>query len=454
MKISSEAKDEDFSWQVGGIHENSAPMNSDTNSTVHKKRFDWREDLANSRDLSKREIDAYGYVLSWIEDWRVRKDLVAGREAAKRWWLEVAKAKERPEWQLRQWAEAIRWFLGWLEIFEKAGGDARTIPERLKAAVNHAGARRGLALKTRQTYAGWVARFGVFAGTEARVMDEVVGRDFLMHLVEQEKVAFATQKQALNALVFFYRDVCGRAEVDLQVKLRKTGRRAPVILNRGELMGLIGKLEDRYKTPALLQYGAGLRLTELIQLRVKDVDLERGVVTVRAGKGDKDRETILPNCLKDALAAEIARARGFWEEDRNNGTPGVALPGALSRKMPKAGIKWAWMWIFPADHLSKDPESGIIRRHHLHPKSYGEAIVRAAENAGVAKRVTTHALRHAFATDLLAGGTDIRTLQELLGHADVKTTEIYAHAAEIGNGKGVRSPLDRVGISSGMLGIA
>lgn len=252
-------------------------MNTPAESTVRKKRLDWREDLANSRDLTRREIDGYGYVLSWIEDWRVKKDLVAGREAAKRWWLEVAKEKERPEWQFRQWAEAIRWFLGWLEICAKAGGDARTIPER----------------------------------------------------------------------------------------------------------------------------------------------------------------------LKDALGAELARAREFWEEDREKGTPGVALPGALSRKMPKAGIKWAWMWIFPADHLSEDPESGIVRRHHLHPKSYGEAIARAAGNAGIAKRVTTHALRHAFATDLLAGGTDIRTLQELLGHADVKTTEIYAHAAEIGNGKGVRSPLDR-----------
>lgn len=407
-----------------------------------KKRYSWREDLSCSRDLSPREIDAYGYVLSWIEDWRVKNDLPAGREAAKRWWVEVGREKIRPEWQLRQWTEAIRWFLAWLEICNKEGGDARTLPERMKAAVYHAGARRGLALKTRQTYAGWLARFGIFAGTEQRVMKSMVARDFLVHLVEKEKVAFSTQKQALNALVFFYKDVCGWEEVDLHVRLRKTGKRAHVVLSKTELMGLIEKLEIHYKTPALLQYGSGLRLSELTQLRIKDVDVERGVITIHGGKGDKDRETIIPNCLKTALEKEIAKARALWKTDRENDVPGVALPGALARKMPKAGIKLAWMWLFPADHLSTDPESGIVRRHHLHPKSYAEAIRRAAEAAGITKRVTSHALRHAFATHLSQGGTDIRTLQDLLGHADVKTTETYVHAAAIGNSKGLRSPLD------------
>ena len=352
--------------------------------------------------------------------------------------------KARPDWQLHQWEEAIRWFLGWLEICEKAGGDARDLPERLKDAVHHTGARRGLAVKTRETYAGWVVRFGVFAGSVRRVMDEAVARNWLAALVDKEKVAFATQKQALNALVFFFRDVCGREKIDLQVKMRQTGQRQPVVLTKFELMGLIGKLEDRYKTPALLQYGAGLRLKELANLRIKDVDLERGVVTIHAGKGDKDRLTVLPNALKDALRGEITTSREFWEDDRANKVAGVALPGALSRKMPKAGTRWEWMWLFAADHLSIDPDSGILRRHHMHSKLYGEAISRAAREAGIAKRVTTHALRHSFATDLLRGGTDIRTLQDLLGHSDVKTTEIYAHAAEIGNDRGVRSPLDRM----------
>jgi len=367
-----------------------------------------------------------------------------GRDAARRWWKDVIQAKKREEWQLRQWQEGIRWFLGWFEICQKAGGDPRGIPERLKCAVQQVGARRGLAIRTRDTYAGWLARFGVFAGTEAQVMNERVARDWLAELVNKEEVAFATQRQALSALVFFYRDVCGWEEVDLQVKLRKTSPRQPVILTKTELMGLVDKLEPHYKIPVLLQYGAGLRLSELVRLRIKDVDLERGVVTVHAGKGDKDRLTLLPNCLKGALKEEMKRARAFWEEDRLNGVAGVALPGALARKMPKAGERWEWMWVFPAGELSIDPKSGVLRRYHLHPKTYGDAVTDAGREAGIEKRVTTHALRHTFATDLLRNGTDIRTLQELLGHADVKTTEIYAHAAEVGNEKGVKSPLDRL----------
>lgn len=219
--------------------------------------------------------------------------------------------------------------------------------------------------------------------------------------------------------------------MDLQVKMRRTTPRQPVILNRAELMGTIDKLEERYKTPALLQYGAGLRLKELVGVRLKDVDLQRGVLTIRAGKNDKDRETVIPNCLKEALSKKIDESLRYWEEDRRLGVAGVALPGALARKMSRSGEKPGWHWLFCAEELSKDPESGVIRRHHMHPKVYAEAISRAAEKAGIRKRVTTHALRHAFATDLIRGGTDIRTLQELLGHADVKTAEIYAHAAVI-----------------------
>ena len=419
-------------------------MNANSPKVKKQKHFDWREDLAYSRDLNPREIEAFGYVLGWLEDWRVKHDLAPGRDAACRWWLEVAKGKDRPAWQLRQWEQAIRWFLAWLAACQKKGGDGQCIPERLKAAVHSAGSRRGLALKTRQSYAGWLARFGVFAGTEQKVMDESVARAWLSMLVEKEKVAYATQKQALNALVFFYRDVCGREEIDLQVKLRKTSRRQPVILSRAELMSLMDKVEPRYKTAALLQYGAGLRLSELVRLRVKDVDLERGVVTIHAGKGDKDRESIIPNCLKAALAENLNEARRYWREDREKKVAGVALPGALERKMPKAGEKLGWYWVFCADHLSQDPESGLTRRHHLHEKVYAEAIARAAVAAGIVKRVTTHVLRHAFATHLLRNGTDIRTLQELLGHSDVKTTEIYAHAVDLGNGKGITSPLDVV----------
>ena len=205
---------------------------------------------------------------------------------------------------------------------------------------------------------------------------------------------------------------------------------------------LIEKIEPAYQTPLKLQYGSGLRLQELVSLRVKDLDLQRGLLTIRAGKGDKDRVTMLPESLLNQLESQLAQARHLWEKDREEERPGVALPGALGRKLPNAGIRWEWMWIFPAKKLSRDPVSGVQRRHHLHPTTYGEAVSKAARSAGIAKRVTSHALRHSFATHLLETGTDIRTLQELLGHEDVKTTEIYAHAAQLGNSRGVRSPLD------------
>ena len=193
---------------------------------------------------------------------------------------------------------------------------------------------------------------------------------------------------------------------------------------------------------ARLQYGAGLRLSELVRLRVQDVDLERGTVTVRQGKGDKDRVTVLPQSLRAAVASQVERAREVWRGDREAGLAGVWLPGALARKFRRAAETFEWFWLFPARQISVDPESGIRRRHHLHGQVYNEAIKRAATAAGIEKRVTSHALRHSFATHLLEGGTDLRTIQDLLGHEDISTTEIYLHVATGVNGLGVVSPLD------------
>ena len=371
-------------------------------------------------------------------------NLPPGGESARGFWREAVKSKPRQDWQLSQWAEGMRWYLKWFDICCEGGGDGRSVPERLKAAVYSVGARRGLSVETRKTYAGWVARFGKWAGTERRAMDQGLAREWLTDLVNTGKKSFSTQKQALNALVFFYRDVCGNEEVELQVKMRKIKPREAVILDIGEVLAVIAKLEPRYQTMASLQYGSGLRLKELTRLRIKDVDLKRGVLTIHGVKGDRDRITVIPNCLKPALELQISRSRELWEEDRRKRVPGVSLLG-MELKFPKSGVKWAWHWLFPAETLSVDPESGIERRHHILADVYGSAFRRAAEAVVDSKRVTPHAFRHAFATHFLEGGADIRTLQELLGHADVKTTEIYAHVAKIGNDKGVRSPLDGVG---------
>ena len=273
---------------------------------------------------------------------------------------------------------------------------------------------------------------------------------FLTSVVADEDCAYSTQKQALNALAHFFKYVLGVKEPVFGVKLRDTGTRVPVVLSKPETQKLFVKLgereqrEARYELAARLQYGAGLRLSELVRLRVQDVDVGRGTVTVRLGKGDKDRVTVLPKSLREELSEQIERAREMWKGDREAGLAGVYMPGALARKFRRAAETFEWFWLFPAKQISMDHESGIRRRHHLHGKVYNEAIKRAADAAGIEKRVTSHALRHSFATHLLENGTDLRTIQDLLGHEDISTTEIYLHVAIGENGLGVVSPLDRL----------
>lgn len=407
----------------------------------------WRKDLNASRSVGNFDKGGYAMVLEWFENYRLRKEFKAGREAAKSFWRHEVLGKEvtREDWQLEQWAEAMHWYLEWLENCVAIGADHRSLPERMRTFAEGVGARRGLALRTRQTYGSWIARYAIFAEEDHLAMKPETARAYLTHLVVKEKKAFATQKQALNALAFFFKDACGMESVDLKVKFRKTRKRIPVVMTSSEVRLLLGLLEDRYELAAKLQYGSGVRLNELVSLRVKDLDLERGMLTVRCGKGDRDRTTIIPSGLKEELKIHLERVRQVFEKDRAGMLPGVQIPGALGRKFSKAGETWPWFWVFPAPKESTDPVSGIQRRHHLHGKVYGEAVKRAAEKAEIPKRITTHVLRHSFATHLLERGTDIRTIQELLGHEDVATTQIYTHVVTGANQLGVVSPLDSVG---------
>ncbi|MGB6222962.1 integron integrase [Haloferula sp.] len=412
--------------------------------TAKKKKWCWRADLAVFRGLTDFDRSGFAVLLEWFENFRLRLGLEAGRDAAAAFWKEevTGHGRVREDWQLEQWSAAISWYLHWLKVCDEAGADHRSLPERLRAAVRSAGARRGLARRTKECYAAWASRYGKFASSDVAVLKVETATRFLTALVEDEECAFSTQKQALNALAFFFKNVLGVEDPVFDVKLKKTEQKVPVVLSKEETSKLFGCLGSAYKLAARLQYGAGLRLSELVRLRIKDVDLERGTVTVRCGKGDKDRVTVLPASLKKELREQVEQARALWQKDRDAGRAGVHIPGALGRKFSKAGESFEWFWVFPASKQSKDPETGVMRRHHLHGGVYNRAIQRAARLAGIEKHVTSHALRHSFATHLLEGGTDLRTIQELLGHEDITTTEIYLHVAVGAHGLGVTSPLD------------
>ena len=420
--------------------------------SVSKTRLCWRNDLAEFRGLSNQERTGYLILLEWFENFRLRHDLEAGREAAKIFWRTEVLREDRPRepWQLDQWGDAIQWYLKWLESCAQSGADHRSLPERVRCAVRSACARRGLARRTMLCYGAWAARYAMFAGKERSVMEVDTAKRFLTSVVEDEDCAYSTQKQALNALAFLFKYVLGVEDPVFGVRLKKTGTRIPVVLSTGETRHLLEKMdaqeshEARYALAARIQYGAGLRLSEVVSLRIGDIDLERGTVTVRSGKGDKDRMSVLPRSLVKVIAAQIEYARELWEQDVSKGQAGVFLPGALARKFRRAAESFEWFWFFPANQLSNDPASGVRRRHHLHGKVYNRAIKRAAQAAGIEKRVTSHALSHSFATHLLESGTDLRRIQDLLGHEDITTTEIYLHVSMGAHGMGVESPLDRM----------
>jgi integron integrase len=414
-------------------------------ANVSSGLYPWSKDLEQSCDVGLREKPSFAMLLGWMEKFVCSTGMCPGRKACERFWREGVMVRHREAWQIEQWGAAIRWYLRWLENKKAVDGEVRGLAQRVRDAVSRAGARRGLAPRTRETYGRWVVSFAEWVGEDRAMMNPAKGRDFLIWQVEERKVSYSTQKQALNSLVFFYKAVCGMEAVDLEVRLRKTEQRIPVVLDVREVMRVFDKMDEKYDLMARIQYGGGLRLMELVRLRVKDMDEKRGIVTVRCGKGDKDRTTILPESLQAEVAAQKLRLKDSFDEDRAAGLAGAWLPEALARKHPHGGEKWPWQYFFPAAKPSLDPGSGLMRRHHIGEDAYASAMRRAVDDAMIDKAATSHAFRHSFATHLLEGGTDLRTIQTLLGHADVKTTEIYTHVAKGIGAMGVRSPLDRLG---------
>lgn len=300
-------------------------------------------------------------------------------------------------------------------------------------------------IRTEQAYVDWIKRFIFhFGKRHPRELGAVEVEEFLTHLAVAGKVAASTQNQAKSALLFLYKEVLG---IELpwldNIERAKAPKRLPVVLTRAEVQALLTRLDGSHWLMASLLYGAGLRLMECLRLRVKDVDFARKEILVRDGKGFKDRVTMLPVALSVPLRTHLEWVRELHRQDLAEGYGAVHLPYALERKYPGAARDWGWQYVFPAAKLSVDPRSDETRRHHVQDQALQRAIKQAVRDADLTKPATPHTLRHSFATHLLEGGSDIRTVQELLGHSDVSTTMIYTHVLNKG-GHGVTSPLDRL----------
>ncbi|HNQ25066.1 MAG TPA: integron integrase [Phycisphaerae bacterium] len=324
----------------------------------------------------------------------------------------------------------------------------RLIPNpnlRLRAQVAEVCRFRHMSLRTEDTYWQWIRRYIFFHNKRhPRELGAPEIQQFLSHLAVHDHVAAGTQNQALNALVFLYREVLGHDPGDFgPIERAPNRRRMPVVLSREEVGRLLSAMQGTVRLMAQVLYGTGLRLMELLRLRVKDVDSAQGHIIVREGKGAKDRVTILPESLRLPLQEHLERVRLLHQRDLADGLGWVELPLGLQRKYPNAEREWGWQWVFPSAFRSRQPQTGRLGRHHTAPVALQRAFRDAVRLAGINKPASPHCLRHSFATALLEAGYDIRTVQELLGHKDLSTTQIYTHVMAK-PGLGVRSPVDLI----------
>jgi len=316
---------------------------------------------------------------------------------------------------------------------------------RLLDQVRDAIQTRHYSRRTGRAYVGWIKRFVRFSGMRhPRELGEPEISRFLTHLAVDLRVSASTQTQALSALLFLYRHVVPKDLDRLRNVVRaKAPKRLPVVLTRDEVRAVLAQLAGIKWVMATLIYGAGLRVSECVSLRVKDVEFGSNRVIVRSGKGGKDRRTLLPEVVRSPLREHLKQVRAQHERDQERGVGWVELPDAIGRKYPNAGREWAWHWVFPATRCYLDATTGQWRRHHFHESALQREFKEAVKRTGICKPATCHTLRHSFATHLLEDGRDIRTIQELLGHANVATTMVYTHLLDLGP-LGVQSPADRL----------
>lgn len=374
--------------------------------------------------------------------------------------LDVLRKDERlQDWQFEQADNAVKLYIHHFLLnntsslspdaetaAEEKYPDVKTVQEKIREILR----TKHYAYSTERTYIDWFKRFHAYlTGTknknwEKQGADETDVRDFLSHLAIKQRVSSSTQNQAFNALLFLFREVLKIGLHDLSETVRaKRGPKVPSVLTQNEVYSLLQQLKEKDRLLVHVLYGTGMRLMEVARLRVQDIDFGLNSIIVRAGKGDKDRITVMPEVIKTALSEHLANVKIIHEKDLEKGFGEVYLPEALDRKYPNAAREWCWQYVFPSAVLSVDPYSGKVRRHHISPSSIQKVVADAVRKAGIAKHATVHTLRHSFATHLLMDGVNIREVQELLGHKNVETTMIYTHVLR-NMSKAPKSPLDKL----------
>ncbi len=355
------------------------------------------------------------------------------------------------DWQVRQAKHAIQlysYYKTGRSIHQRINHFEPTIKgsvswDNIEETVTRLMRLKNLSYKTEKTYIFWIKCFKKYISQKnCNSLKEQDLKNYLSFLAIDKKVAVATQKLVFNALLFLFRNVLSIEINGLSsVVPARVPRKLPVVLTQEEIRQILYNLKGTGVLIAKIIYGGGLRLQECLSLRIKDIDFSRNCLTIRGGKGNKDRETVLPESVCNLLKMHIENTRNIYERDRKNSIEGVSIPGALGSKYMNAGKEWGWFWVFHAANLSVDPLSRVARRHHIYPTTFQKAFRDAVKISGIVKRATVHSLRHSFATHLIEKGYDIRTIQELLGHSDVSTTMIYTHVATK-NKLGVTSPVD------------
>ncbi len=354
-----------------------------------------------------------------------------------------------PEWQVEQADKAVTIYLSFIRKNDKSSPKSRikdnTNWKYVLFNMREEIRLQNKSLQTERSYIYWVKKFSDYSSfKEPGIVNQDDVKAFLTYLAVEKSVAVSTQKQAFNAILFLFRHILNKQILNLDSVARsKVRKRLPLVLSQLEIAEIIKHLKNPYRLMAEIIYGGGLRLSECLNLRIKDIDFENNILTIRSGKGDKDRQTLLSKKAAFSLKEHIQKIREYYEDDRFENSPGVELPKALERKFPNAGKEWAWFWVFPSAKISIDPRSYIVRRHHLYSSSLQKYFKEALRQSGVPKNASIHTLRHSFATHLIENGYDIRTIQDLLGHSNVSSTMVYTHVA-IRNKLGVISPMDKL----------